>query len=234
MLRAIIINGEEKERIRLKKQVESPCMGVSIIHYANSVSDGVKSIQRLLPDLIFLDTELPGHSGFELFEYLPKLAIPVIFTASLERYALKAFKYSAVDYLLKPIDKIELQAAIHRVHELNKRPRNTHSSHSKLGLPTLDGYTYVRLTQLIRCEADSNYTRFYTLNGEKILVPKTMKEYEGLLSKANFLRIHRSHIINLDYVKKYTKSRIPSVTMEDGTRISVSLRMKGELLGRLG
>ena len=240
MIRTIIIDDEKNSREALRNMLENYCEGVEVAFLADSVPTGVKAIQRLQPDLIFLDIEMPVHNGFELFEFLPDLDAAVIFTTAYDQYAIKAFKFSAVDYLLKPIDLLELRSSLLRVDKRqtgNNLPilkENIRDPFRKLALPTTDGYTYLRLADIIRCEADSNYTRFFTKSGAKILVPKTLKEYEGLLVGHNFIRVHRSHLINLDYVMRYTKSRLPSVTMEDGAVIAVSVRRKEELLGRLG
>ena len=243
MIRAIIIDDEENSRVTLSNMLENYCENVEVQALAESVPDGVKAIQKHKPDVIFLDIEMPVHNGFELFEFLPDMNSEVIFTTAYDQYAIKAFKFSAVDYLLKPIDLEELRGAIQRLaakkdrstekEKFNILQENIQNPFRKLGLPTVDGYTFIKLHDIIRCEADSNYTRFHALDGEKILVPKTLKEYEGLLEEFNFLRVHRSHIINLDHIQKYTKTRIPSVTMIDGTSIAISLKKKDELLSKL-
>ncbi|MEM7102537.1 MAG: response regulator [Bacteroidota bacterium] len=243
MIKAIIIDDEENSRITLNNMLENYCSDVEVIEMANSVPNGVKAIQKHAPDVIFLDIEMPVHNGFELFEFLPDMKSEVIFTTAYDQYAIRAFKFSAVDYLLKPIDLEELRSAIDRIKEKKTSTvenekfqvlqENIRYPFRKLGLPTVEGYTFIKLQNIIRCEADSNYTMFHALDGEKILVPKTLKEYENLLEGFNFLRVHRSHIINLDHIKKYTKTRIPSVTMIDGATIAISLKKKDELLQKL-
>lgn len=244
MIQSIIIDDEANSRKTLRNMLEQYCHDVEVVEMAGSVPEGVKKIQKHKPELIFLDIEMPGHNGFELFEFLPDLSSEVIFTTAYDQYAVKAFKFSAVDYLLKPIDLEELRAAIERYRnkgrqsgtDINKfkiLQENIRSPFQKLGLPTIDGYFFVKLQDIIRCEADSNYTRFHTLSGEKILVPKTLKDYQTLLEEFGFLRVHRSHVINLSHIQKYTRTRIPSITMVDGTTISVSLKRKEQLLSKL-
>lgn len=244
MLQAIIIDDEENSRLTLKNMLHNFCKDVEVLAMAHSVPAGVKAIQSHKPDVVFLDIEMPVHNGFELFEFLPEMESEVIFTTAYDQYAIRAFKFSAVDYLLKPIDLEELRAAIARLKEKKKPSKenekfkvlsyNIRNPFRKLGLPTLEGYTFIQLNDIVRCEADSNYTCFHSIKGKKILVPKTLKEYELLLSDFNFIRVHRSHIVNLDHVQKYTKTRTPTITMADGASISVSSRRKEELLERLG
>ncbi len=244
MIVAIIIDDEESSRITLKNMLEIFCSEVTVVHSAYSVPDGVKAIQKYNPDVVFLDIEMPIHNGFELFDFLPDLKAEVIFTTAYDQYAIRAFKFSAVDYLLKPIDLEELKSAIQRIEDKKDQlasdrskfavlSENIRSPFQKLGLPTVEGYSFIKISEIVRCEADSNYTNFFSIKGEKILVPKTLKEYESLLEEFNFLRVHRSHIINLDYITKYTRTRIPSVTMVDGSVISISLKKKDQLLNKL-
>ncbi|MEO1436759.1 MAG: response regulator [Bacteroidota bacterium] len=244
MIQSIIIDDEANSRTTLRNMLEQYCEDVEVVEMAGSVPEAVKKIQKTKPELIFLDIEMPVHNGFELFEFLPDLEAEVIFTTAYDQYAVKAFKFSAVDYLLKPIDLEELRAAIDRYRNKGQQKgsdsakfqilqENIRSPFQKLGLPTVDGYYFIPLQEIIRCEADSNYTRFYSLSGEKILVPKTLKDYQTLLEEFGFLRVHRSHLINLTHIQKYTRTRIPSITMVDGTIIAVSLKKKDQLLSKL-
>ncbi len=245
MIKAIVIDDECNARTALKKLVEKYCDSVSIIAEASSVTAGVELIKNLNPDLVFLDVEMPEHNGFSLFEKIAPITFEVIFTTAYDQYALKAIKYSALDYLLKPINIVDLQTAIAKVTSVKKLALNqnrfevlvgnvNNNMHqlNKIAIPSIDSYVMVKITDILYCEADGNYAYIYLLNQEKILVSKTLKWIEELLPESTFFRIHKSYIINLNLMKKYLKTE-DQVLMENEILLAVSDRQRKELIGKI-
>ncbi len=198
------------------------------------------------PDLLFLDIEMTQGNAFDLLNQLRPLTFQVIFVTAFDNYAIRAFKYSAVDYLLKPVDIDELVSAISRVAERSKQ-RNivdqmqlfldnmgTYSlGQQKMAVPTLDGLIFINLREVVRLEAKSNYTQINLENGEALMATRTIKDYEDILPETLFCRIHNSHIINLQKIEKYHKGRGGYVVLEDGSEIEVASRRRQEFLRRL-
>lgn len=196
--------------------------------------------------MVFLDIQMQRETGFDLLTRLSSINFEVIFTTAYSEYAIKAFKFSAIDYLLKPIDIGELKASLdkvekklmgsisERLHELiqNLKPPSKHGY--KLALPTSDGLIFVKINDIIYCEASSNYTQIYSNDGRKHIVSRTLKEYEDLLTDHNFFRIHNSHLINLDCIKKYVRGEGGYVIMNNDISLDVSKRKKEAFLSRLG
>lgn len=242
-LRAIIIEDELDVRVNLENMLNRFCEGVEVVASVDRVAKGVKAIQSYAPDLVFLDIELPQENGFSLFEYFPNPHFEVVFTTAYAQYALKAFKLSAIDYLLKPFDLEDLRQALLVVrerkefhltnHKLSILKDNLNHRYEKLILPTQEGYSFIELKDIIYCEAKGNYTLFYLLNEDEILVSKTLKIYASLLEEFNFFRISRSYLINLNHVKKYGRSKKTTLTMINDDLLSVSLHRKDLLLQRL-
>lgn len=245
MLKAIIIDDEINSRKTLDSLLKKYCPEVEVAGIADSVKSGLEQIEKTKPDVVFLDIEMPGGSGFDLLEKAPKINFEVIFTTAYDQYAIQAIKFSALDYLLKPIDVSELKTAIQKI-EKNKKQNIPNknldvfikniqfiSSHNKIALPTLDGLMFVQLNQIVRCESDGNYTNFYLTTGEKIMVSKTMKEFEDLLLANNFFRVHNAHIVNLQQIKKYVKGEGGYIIMSDNSQIEVSRRRRDEFLQKL-
>ncbi len=247
MIRAIIIDDERIGRETLESLLSDCCPDVAVVAQADSIEAGRAAITKHDPDLVFLDIEMPFGNGFELLEALPGARFEVIFTTAYDQYAIRAIRFSALDYLLKPIDRDELIAAVAKARKrlsgsrvlnqnlevLLENLRHTASEHNKIALPTDDGLILVQVTQIIRCEADGNYTRFYLAGGEAMLVSKTLKEFETLLAEMNFLRIHHSHLVNVSHVRKYVRGEGGLVVMSDSTSVPVSRRKKDELIRRL-
>jgi len=242
MLRAIIIEDEEKSREGLRNLLEKFCEGVEVVALAGDVAHGVAAILKHNPQLVFLDIEMPGENGFELFTYFDKPDFDVIFTTAYDQFAVQAFRLSAVDYLLKPIDLEELRAAIDKAQDRqaqqsshldvlqhNLKPDQPH----KVALPTGEGFQFVLTDDILRCEADGNYTQFFLTNGNKMLVSKTLKEFDQLFAERAFFRAHRSHLINLRYVSKYTRAKAPIITMEDGSQITLAPTKRESFLAQM-
>ncbi len=240
MMKAIIIDDERSSQITLTNMLNEFCEGVKVVAVENAVLAGVDAIKKYQPDLVFLDVEMPVHNGFKLFDHFEEPQFHTIFTTAFQKYAIKAFKFSAVDYLLKPIDLEELKIAVNRVSvrkekDITKRKMGTlldnlNNVNQRLILPATDGYHFVALKNIIRCESQNNYTFFYLTNGKKILVSKTLKVFSKMLEDHNFFRISRSDLINLSHIEKIGRQKSPSVTLSDKTVLNVSLRRKESFL----
>lgn len=238
---AVIIDDEETGRKTLQNLLQAYCPDVEVVAMANSASSGFTAIKQFQPELVFLDIRMPAaDEGFQLLESLDTIDFSVIFTTSYNEYAIRAIKFSALDYLLKPIDILELQKAVARYAQKRGRTDRQAIHHltaanagplKKLGLPAADEVTFVNLDDIVRCEADSNCTVFFLVNRQKILVTKTLKYYDNLLEEMGFYRIHDSHLINLRHIKKYLKEGV--VLMSDGSQVYVSARKKKGFLDKL-
>ncbi len=243
VLKSILIEDEVSSLNTLQNLIENYCDGVEVVATARNIEDAVIVINKHNPDLLFLDIEMPKHNGFKIFDFFPNPSFNVIFTTAYANFALKAIKMSAVDYLLKPINLMELKEAIAKVQLINKHKHNQErflslqqnlkNNYQKLVLPTNSGYSFVELPDLVRCEAQRNYTMFYLTSGEKILVCKTLKLYSDMLEDFNFFRISRSHLVNLNHIKKFGRQKSPTITLSDGLVLSVSLYKKNEFIQKI-
>lgn len=238
-----IVEDEKNSREGLKNLLEEFCPDTLVCGMAANVDDGLALIEREKPDLVLLDIEMQRATGFDLLEKVPQIDFEVVFTTAYEQYALKAIKFSALDYLLKPIDVKELILAVDRVR--NKRNeskarqqvelllenlKNDAAKNHKITLSTSDGMMFIPVMDIIRCEAQGAYTSFILKNMKKILVSKNLKEYETMLADYGFLRIHNSHLINLGEVDRYIKSDGGYVVMSDGSHAAISNTRKDEFL----
>ena len=219
------------------------CEGVEVVSIAGGVAEALKALKEHQPQLVFLDIELPDGDGFQVLEKAPELNFEVIFTTAYNQYAMRAFKFSATDYLLKPIDIEELPAPRHpqtgkndaasRIEALLQNMREPQPKLKRIVLPTSNGFTVVSPENIIRCESDRNYTFIFLKDGRKILVSRTIKEYEEMLENHDFFRIHQSHLINLRYLNNYTLGRGGYVELTDGSTLDVSARRKSDFLKRM-
>lgn len=234
-IRSIIVEDEEKGRIFLRKLLERFCEGVEIIAEAENVADAVKLIKSEQPDLVFLDIELPKESGLHLFYHFDEINFEVIFTTAYSQYAIKALRMAALDYLLKPIDLQELKIAIDRFRTKSNNSSNQQiqllkkqlHKFEKLALPIQEGLALVEIDQIMRIEANGSYSEFSIAEQSPLLVSRNLKEYEEILSEhPDFIRVHRSHLINRQYVKKVLKAKAPILIMQDGQHITVSVSRK--------
>jgi two-component system LytT family response regulator len=233
MKKALIIDDEKRTRDLIARMIESFNVDVATYPLGENVKSGIEQINELQPDVVFLDVQMPDGTGFDVLKNVEYKDFEVIFITAHEEFAIKAIKFSALDYLLKPIDPEELRAALARaldsvVHkkaegQFEALEHNIQPSHKrKLVLKTQESVHVVDLENIIRCEADRNYTQFYLSGGKKILVSKTMKDYETILSSHQFLRVQQSHLINLNYVVRYDKGNGGSVVMKDGSEVPLS------------
>jgi two-component system, LytTR family, response regulator len=243
MIRAVIIDDEEEGRNTVNNILTQYCDSIHVVGQADGVSKGKELILSKQPDIVFLDIQMADGTGFDLLEQLPKVDFRVIFVTAYDQYALKAIKYSALDYILKPIDPQQLIDAVnkfkvlesnfHIMAEQIKTLFGFKSGFEKIALPTSEGLRFVKVDNIIRCESDNNYTSFFLRTGERILVTKTLKEFEETLSDSNFVRVHQSHLINLNYVERYIKGEGGSVIMSDGSEVEVSRRRKEAFLDKM-
>lgn len=213
---------------------------------ASDIHNGKRLLEELQPDLVILDVVLPPNDCFELLMSLKSIPFKIIFTTSHDAFAVRAFRVSAIDYLLKPLDPSEFHLAIEkfknrtegeegstRVSNMLSNIQAIEADQSRVALPTLSGFYYVRIRDIIRCESDNTYTFFFTVDKKKLVVSRTMKECELLLQEFGFFRVHNSHLVNLKYVVEYIKGEGGLVRMTDGSTVDVSRRRKEEFLRQL-
>jgi two-component system, LytTR family, response regulator len=243
MLKAIIIDDEVHCLDTLSILLGDYCPDVQIMERCLSARKGVAAIQKHQPELVFLDIEMPVINGFEMLEQFGEIAFAVIFTTSYDQYAIKAIRFSALDYLLKPIDPKELVAAVHRVKNQKHPPKTEQflmlmdqvkgkeKGFFKIAVPTSEGFELIPADQLIRCEADDNYCHLFLKDQRKVTACRTLKQMEEQLHDFTFfIRVHHSYTVNLNEVIKYIRGDGGYLVMSDGSTVSVSRRHKEALL----
>ncbi len=245
MITAVHIEDEPRNVELLKSLVKSYCPEVDIIGHAGNIPDAIGLINQVAPQLVYLDIELNKGNAFELLDAFTKINFQVVFITAYNEYAVKAFRYNAIDYLLKPISISELQEATEKAITKIKQSSANDSitdvlrelkqaiNNQKIGLPVSDGILFINAEEIIRCEASGSYTVVYLVNKKSITVTKTLKEIEDLLPAPNFVRVHNSWIINSRYLKKYYRGKNSYVEMEDGSIVAISLRKKTNILSFL-
>lgn len=242
-MKTVIVDDESKSRQTIRNFIEKYAPELFVVGEADSVESAVSLIEKVKPELLFLDIQMPDGTGFDLLGQLSYSNFKLIFCTSFDQYAVKAFRYSAIDYILKPIDPDIFIGAVRKI--IREKSDNTTEdklevlkqnkiSFTRLALHSAEGINLVKVENIIRCESSVNYTKF-VLNGlPNILVTKTLKEYDELLSSQDFIRIHKSHLVNMNYIKKYIKGEGGWVEMHDGSKIEVSRRKKETLMQALG
>ena len=245
MLKAIIVDDEPYCCEILAAMLNSDCPEVDIISVNSNAKDSLTAIQKYSPDLVFLDVEMPRMNGFEMLEQLPAINFHLIFTTSYDQYALKAIRFSAIDYLLKPIDREELKKAVQKVKEriqvpipqqleiLMQKLKQPTAPINKIALPTMEGLQMIPVDIIISCESDDNYTILKTKSNKKVLVTRSLKDMEEILEQHSFIRVHRYYIVNLNEIEKYIKGEGGYLVMSDGTTIDVARNKKEVLLKKL-
>lgn len=244
MIKAIIIDDIEQARITLKKDLQTYAPDVQVTGEANGVIEGAKLLKSVRPDVLFLDIQMQDGSGFDLLDILKEIPFKIIFITASDAHAIKAFRYAAIDYLLKPVDPDELIASLDKVRNekvnesdkyklLNESLKNNNRPHSRLALHTQDKIHVVNIQDILRCESNVNYTEFYFAGNKKLLVTKTLKEFEDLLGDQGFYRVHQSHLINTKYIKEFVKSDGGYIIMQDGSNVPVSTRKRPEVMKML-
>lgn len=242
MIRCVIIEDEAKSRETLRGLLNRFCKDVLVCAEAGGVQSGREAIEEHHPDLVFLDIEMPDGSGFRLLEKLKEINFEIVFTTAFEQFAIKAIRYAALDYLLKPIVPEELIAAVEKVRNLKEKRINqkqlevlmsninTEALESKkIVLSTSEKIHVVEMDNIIRCESDNYYTHFYFKDGGHLLISKTLKDVESLLEEGNFIRPHKSHLINTRYIQNFNREQV-AITLSDGSVIPVSRRKKEKIL----
>ena len=239
MIKSLIVEDKKGSIELLKWLLKEHCPEIKQVETAISVREAIPAIHSFEPDLVFLDIQMPHESGFDLLTTIDKWTFEVVFTTAYNEFAIQAIRFSALDYLLKPVDAGELVKAIERFkvkriyapggEELYKNfIRNISSKNKRLALPGVTDIKYVKVEDIIRLEADRNYTRFYFSDRKEFLASKTLKEYEEMLDECGFLRIHRTHLINSLYIKEY--ERDGTLILKDGSKVEVARRKKEQFL----
>ncbi len=245
-LRAIIIDDEAGGRETLANFLKLYCEDVELVGEADGVASGVELIKGIQDtiDIVFLDIQLKDGLSFQILDQLDNINFEVVFATAYNQFAVKAFNYSAVGYLLKPIDPEELKAAVERTKtgrspQMKKRLEvlsnhfNNPNTFEKMSISAVDGIYFINIKDIVRCEGEDNYTHIFMQSGEKITVSKTIKEYEKLLTPVNFYRVHKSHVVNLNYMMKFVKGEGGYLVMEDGRMIEVSRRRRAAFMEKL-
>ena len=243
MVRALIIDDEKHCCDSLTWQLENYCPEINIVGVSNNAESALLLIRQLDPQLVFLDVEMPGMNGFEMLELLPEISFDIIFTTAFDHYAIRAIRFGALDYLIKPVDKDELRLAVD--HHLKGNFRDavkqlgamlTHIRKSndlafqKIAFSTLNSYELVSLENIIVCESSSNYTHVYLNSGKQLIVSKTLKEIEEMLAMLPFFRVHHSFLVNLQFAVRYIKGEGGFLVLNNDMTVPVSRSKKEELL----
>ncbi len=247
MFRAIIVDDELKGRNLLNQLISDRFPDISVVAMAKNADEGIQNINKLKPDLVFLDINMPGKSGFDMLKELQPVTFETIFITAYDKYAISAFRYHAFDYLLKPIDAEELSNCIDRLKEkslqiglkerlelLMSQIQQPHQLPDRITINSLDGITVIPIADIVYIEAAGTYSLFYIKNSDKIVSSLNLKEYEDLLSVHHFTRIHNSYLVNVLEVKKFIKADGGSVVMSNGNLLPVSKRRRDEFLKLLG
>lgn len=242
--KVLIIDDEKPTREFIRKMLESFDLNLEIHTDGENVTSGIEAIERIQPDIVLLDIQMPDGNGFDVLKGVSYKSFEVIFITAFQEFAVQAIKFSALDYILKPIDADELKNAVTNAIQLLSHKRDDSQFHvlqnniqpqlkRKLVLKTQESIFVVEIDDIVHCEADKNYTFFYLNDGKKILVSKTLKDYDTLLSGLQFFRVHQSHLINLNCVERYDKQDGGSVILKDGTAIPLSPAKKEQFFKSL-
>jgi two-component system LytT family response regulator len=242
MLRTIIIDDEDHQRLTIEKMVKRHCPDLALVAQADGVKSGMEAIKKHKPDLILLDIKMDDGTGFDLLERLQPIDFKVIFITAFDQYALKAFKFSALDYLLKPLDPDELVQAVDKargiiqkdfltqLENLREHLSMENKSNKKIIIKTFDNIHLVPVEEILFCESDSNYTTVHMRNNEKIIVSAYLKDYEEMLASSGFFRVHKSYLINLRLIRRFEKAEGGIVVLEGDIKIPVASRKREQLL----
>ena len=245
MYHTVIIDDDKLARRGLRRILEQNFKEIDVMGEADSVESGVELINKLEPDLVFLDIEMPDGTGFSLLEKLADINFKLVFTTSYSDYAITAFKYSAFDYLVKPVLIENVRSTISRINEipvlrekqrvevLKRNLSSAPDSDQTIALSEINGFSIVKISDILRCKGERNYSRIFFKNGTSVLVSRTLLYFDNLLVPHGFFRIHRSHLISLKDVNRYLKTDGGIIEMNDKTQLPVSPKFKDELLNRL-
>ncbi|PCJ66541.1 MAG: DNA-binding response regulator [Bacteroidetes bacterium] len=243
-MKIAIVEDEIDSRGIIKSFIHDMFPQITIVGEASSVHEGIELLSRIKVDVVLLDIQFPNGTGFDILQNLEEVNFETIFITAYDQFAIQAIKHNALDYLLKPLNREEFHEAISKMAKKTKAIDNTSiirklldnfnpKLFSKIKLPSSEGFKLVDFDSIIRCEADSNYTHFHLTNGSKVLVSKTMKEFDSALKDHQFIRVHHSHIVNPIHIKEYIKGRGGDLIMNDGSRVSVSDSRREHLMDAL-
>lgn len=247
-IKAIVVDDEQHCIDRLTGMLSADYnSSVDLVGVFSSVEEGYEAVNEIQPDLIFLDVQIHDKTGFDLLRQIGRTDFEVIFTTAYDKFAVQAIKFSALDYLLKPVDRDDLRLAMDKYNEIRKKEDINsrlevllHNIKPQGGfpgrviVPTSNGFEIFEVAEIIRCESSSNYTTIYLKDRQKLMVAKTLKEFEEMLTEHGFFRIHNSHLVNLAYIKSYNRGKGGSVILADGMELEVSTRRKDDFLKKLG
>jgi two-component system, LytTR family, response regulator len=247
MIKVILIDDEENSLSSLKEKLLAHCPQVSIIALCNNAAKGIEAVDNLKPDIVFLDIEMPVMNGFIMLQQLTYKNFELIFTTAYDHYAIKAIRYSALDYLVKPIEVEDLKTAVNKAEEkrhhsypnpqielLVEQLINKKNPYSRIAIPTTEGLQFIKVEDIIYLEASVNYTHIFTNEKKKYIVSRTLKEFEDMLPPEIFLRIHNSYIINKNFAEKYIRGEGGQVVLSTGVTLDVAKRKKHEFLKAIG
>lgn len=246
MLKAIIIDDEPDCVKLLALQLKMYCPQVQVVAACTASEDALLKINELQPGVVFLDIEMPVMNGFQLLEKFGNITFSLVFVTAYDQFAVKAFRYSALDYLLKPIDAKDLQAAVQKAEkrnwpdkqQLSMLKQQVHNPEKnfpdKIALPYQNGVTFVGIKNIIYCESENNYTRFHTTDSQQYLVAKTLGDIQEVLEERNFLRVHRQYLVNLDHIKKYVRGEGNYLILSNGQSVAVARNQKERLIEKFG
>jgi len=245
-IKSIIVDDEKDSRETLHRYLNKYCPQVTVLDECSNIIEAQQSIKKHAPQLLFLDIEMPKGNAFDLLEQVSEINFEVVFITAFSQYAIQAFNMSAAQYLLKPVNIEELEKAVHIVHKNIEKKKSfdqikilldnineVKSQDRKLVLPLMEGFDIVRMSEVLFCEAEDNFTNFYFKDGNKQLICRNLKFYEKTLSNFGFCRIHRSFLVNLDFIKRYNKGKGGSVLLENGKELSVSSARKPDLIAQI-
>lgn len=245
MLKAVIIDDEPDCVKLLALQLKMYCPKVQVLAECTSSETGLIKIKELQPDIVFLDIEMPVMNGFQLLEKLGNINFSLIFVTAYDQFAVKAFRFNALDYLLKPIDGKDLKVAVEKALQqkpsleqlkLMKQQLNVGEKHypDKIALPFQNGVIFTEIKNILYCESENNYTRFYVVEGRNYLVSKTLGDIQEVLEERNFLRVHRQFLVNLNHIKKYVRGEGNYLILSNDINIPVARNKKDKLIERFG
>ncbi len=244
-LKALIIDDEGNAREMLEWLINTWCKEVEVAGMCASAEEGIKAIHNVQPDIVFLDIEMPHMNGFEMLEKLTgEHTFELVFTTAYDQYAIRAFRYSAFNYLLKPVDpedlKLTVERILHKKHQttreqldlLMEQVKSLRPTVQRIALSAADGLRFVKTEDILYCQAESNYTQVKLVNGDRVLVSKTLKEFDETLSGGDFFRVHNSFVINLNQIKKFIRGEGGYVLMNDGQQITIARSKREDFFAR--
>ena len=247
MIKALLIDDEQKARNVLRHYIETFIPNISEIREASSVDDALLTLESYTPQIVFLDIEMPHRNGFDFLKSVQEIKFEVIFTTAYNQYAIQAIRFSALDYLLKPVDPEELVAAVQRFEEMAKETKEREDLYKNLvenigkkdingfriAVPSMEGVQFFNVTDILRLEAEGSYTRIVLTNRKPFVASKTLKHFEEMLDDFNFIRTHKSHLVNQEHIKGMTSDR-EFVVLSDDSKVEISRRKKEEVMQHLG